>query len=222
MPLDKDILKNDLHIWIIEDNENFRDPLCFMLELQEEISITLGFEQCEDALDYLSRPNIRKPDVILIDLGLPGMDGIEGIKAFIESGICHDLIVLTVFDDKPKVLDAILAGASGYLLKSSSPIEIVQAIREVMAGGSPLTPQIARYVVDLVNIQKFKSEESCLSNREREVLDSLANGLIKKEIASKLDISVNTVDKYVRRIYNKLQVNTLSGAVAKAIRERMI
>lgn len=213
--------RDGLLVWVIEDNDNFREPLCELLERQEGIASTTDFDHCEPALKVLSKRE-EAPDVILLDLGLPGMDGLQGIREFLKLGQCGEIIVLTVFDDKPKVLDAILAGASGYLLKSSSPKDIVQAIQEVKAGGSPLTPQIARYVVDLVNSQKPKSEESCLSEREREVLDCLASGLIKKEIAQKLDISFHTVDKYVRRIYNKLQVNTLSGAVAKAIREKMI
>ena len=130
--------------------------------------------------------------------------------------------MLTVFDDKPKVFEAIASGASGYLLKSSTPAEIIQAVLQVNDGGSPLTPQIARYVLSAFSSSQKKNLTTELKPREKEILSYLADGLIKKQVAEKLNISTHTVDYHVRKIYSKLQVNTLSGAISKAVKEGLV
>jgi DNA-binding NarL/FixJ family response regulator len=150
------------------------------------------------------------------------MSGIAGIRHFKERFPASEIVMFTVFDDREKIFEALCAGASGYLLKSESPARIAAAVREVLAGGSPMTPEIARLVVARFSQLQPAGSEVCLSEREEEVLRCLVDGLAKKEIADRLDLSIHTVDNYVRRIYRKLHVNTLGGAVAKALREGLV
>ena len=162
------------------------------------------------------------PDVILLDLGLPGISGLEAIPLFKQYLPETDIIVLTAFDNKPKVFEAIAAGVSGYLLKSSTPNEITKAVMEVRNGGSPLTPQIARHVITAFSATRTKKLATDLTPREKEILAYLADGLAKKQVADKLNISPHTVDYHVRKIYGKLHVNNLSGAITKAVKDGLV
>ncbi|MDF7823437.1 response regulator transcription factor [Pontiellaceae bacterium B12227] len=211
-----------LSVWLIEDHANYRDTVAAALRARKEIRSLLDFNDAESALKRLTDIPSKKPDVILIDLGLPGLHGLEAIPQFKELIPETDIVVLTVFDDKPKVFEAIAAGASGYLLKSSTPAEIVQAVLQVNNGGSPLTPQIARYVISAFSSTQKQKLTTDLKPREKEILSYLADGLIKKQVAEKLHISTHTVDYHVRKIYSKLQVNTLSGAISKAVKEGLV
>jgi DNA-binding NarL/FixJ family response regulator len=205
-------------IWIIEDHDRLRDTLREVLEF-EEIGRIATFPSCEEALASAAPPG---PAVIVLDLALPGISGIEGAGRFKERFPGCEIVVFTVFDDREKVFEAICAGASGYLLKSDPPERIASAIREVLAGGSPMTPEIARMLVERFSRLPPSPAPAGLSDREQEVLRLLVDGLSKKEIASRLDLSVHTVDNYVRRLYKKLHVNTLGGAVAKALRDGLV
>ena len=150
------------------------------------------------------------------------MSGIDGIARFkVLAPACH-IIMFSVFDDPGRVFNAICAGASGYLLKSETLERIVGAVQEVLHGGAPMSPEIARSVLDRFSRLRPSIGAVELSQRERDVLRLLADGLTKKEISTKLDLSLHTVDNYVRRIYAKLHVNTLGGAVAKALREGLV
>jgi len=207
-------------IWLVEDYRPLRLTLREALELSEGASVR-DFFNCETALNALNE-GAENPDVIILDLGLPGMSGIEGLRRFKETTPSTEIIVFTVFDDRERVFEAICAGASGYLLKSESLDRIVAAVREVKCGGAPMSHEIARSVLDRFSRIKPTRSDIELSTREQDVLRLLADGLTKKEIAANLDLSLHTVDNYLRRIYGKLHVNTLGGAVAKALRDGLL
>jgi len=205
-------------VWIIEDHALLRETLFEVLSGEG----TRGFAACEDALAEWDKPGIESPGVIVLDINLPGMSGLEGIGRFRERAPGVHVMIFTVFDDAEKIFAAICAGASGYLLKSESPERILAAVQEVREGGSPMTPQVARLVLERFRQLRPVSPDGQLSEREVEVLRLMVDGLAKKEIAVRLDLSIHTVDNYVRRIYRKLHVNTLGGAVARALREGLV
>lgn len=208
------------NIWLVEDHRPLRLTLREALEISEGASVR-DFSTCEAALAALTKATAR-PEVIILDLGLPGMSGLEGLRRFKEATPSTEILIFTVFDDRERVFEAICAGASGYLLKSESLDRIVSAVREVKCGGAPMTPEIARSVLDRFSQLKPTQSAIEITPRERDVLRLLAEGLTKKEIANKLNLSQHTVDNYLRRIYGKLHVNTLGGAVAKALRDGLL
>lgn len=207
-------------IWIIEDHTSFRRTLVRVLNAEDGLQCLRDFDSCEKALAALQRDDA--PDLILLDVGLPGMSGLEGIRLIKERSPGALVVILTVFEDDDKVFSAICAGAAGYLLKTSSVTEITQAVRDALAGGSPMTSRIARRVLDMFSKLAPKQSDYGLSDREKEILQLMTTGLIKKEIADGLSLSVHTVDTYLRRIYEKLAVNTRTGAVAKALKEGLV
>jgi DNA-binding NarL/FixJ family response regulator len=207
-------------IWIIEDHTAFRRTLVRVLNAEDGLQCLRDFDSCEKALAALQRDDA--PDLILLDVGLPGMSGLEGIRLIKERSPKALVVILTVFEDDDKVFSAICAGAAGYLLKTSSVTEITQAVRDALAGGSPMTSRIARRVLDMFSKLAPKQSDYGLSDREKEILQLMTTGLIKKEIADGLSLSVHTVDTYLRRIYEKLAVNTRTGAVAKALKEGLV
>lgn len=207
-------------LWIIEDHTAFRRTLVRVLNAEEGLQCTRDFDSCEKALAALTKPQL--PDLILLDVGLPGMSGLEGIRLIKERSPQTLVVILTVFEDDDKVFQAICAGAAGYLLKTSSATDITQAVRDALAGGSPMNPRIARRVLEMFSKLAPKQGDYGLSDREKEILQLMVTGLIKKEIADRLTLSIHTVDTYLRRIYEKLQVNTRTGAVAKALKEGLV
>jgi DNA-binding NarL/FixJ family response regulator len=207
-------------IWIIEDHAAFRRTLVRVLNAEDGLQCPRDFDSCEKALAALARDDA--PDLILLDVGLPGMSGLEGIRLIKERSPKALVVILTVFEDDDKVFSAICAGAAGYLLKTSSATEITQAVRDALNGGSPMTSRIARRVLDMFSKLAPKQSDYGLSDREKEILQLMVTGLIKKEIADRLTLSIHTVDTYLRRIYEKLEVNTRTGAVAKALKEGLV
>lgn len=207
-------------IWIIEDHTAFRRTLARVLNSELGLKCSRDFDSCEKALAALARDDA--PDLILLDVGLPGMSGLEGIRLIKEKSPKSLVVILTVFEDDEKVFQAICAGASGYLLKTSSATDITQALRDALDGGSPMNPRIARRVLEMFSRLAPKQGDYGLSDREKEILQLMVTGLIKKEIADKLSLSIHTVDTYLRRIYEKLEVNTRTGAVAKALKEGLV
>jgi len=207
-------------IWIIEDHAAFRRTLVRVLNTETELQCTRDFDSCEKALAALAHD--EAPGLILLDVGLPGMSGLDGIRLLKERAPKSLVVILTVFEDDDKVFQAVCAGAAGYLLKTSSATDITQAVRDALAGGSPMTPRIARRVLDMFSKFAPKQSDYGLSDREKEILLLMTTGLIKKEIADKLTLSIHTVDTYLRRIYEKLEVNTRTGAVAKALKEGLV
>jgi DNA-binding NarL/FixJ family response regulator len=207
-------------LWIVEDHAAFRRTLVRVLNAETGLHCTRDFDSCEKLLVALAQDDA--PHVILLDVGLPGMSGLDGIRLIKERAPKTLMVILTVFEDDDKVFKAICAGASGYLLKTSSVAEITQAVHDALAGGSPMTPRIARRVLEMFSELAPKHSNYGLSDREKEILQLMTTGLIKKEIADRLTLSVHTVDTYLRRIYEKLEVNTRTGAVAKALKEGLV
>ena len=212
--------KPPCRIWLIEDNEVFRCTVARILERVPDIAPVEGFGSCEDALRQLELG--ERPDAVLIDVGLPGIDGIQGIGRIKAAVPAAQILVLTVFEDNEKIFRAICAGASGYLLKSASMQEIAEAVAEVRRGGSPMTPRVARKVLEMFSKLAPARHDYGLGPRERAVLELYVRGLTNKEVANQLSLSVHTVDSYNKSLYEKLHVNTRSGAVAKALKERLV
>lgn len=212
--------KKAIDVWLIEDNDTLRRTVARVLEREKDIVCSHQFDRCEDAFKVLLDGG--RPQVILLDLGLPGMSGIEGIERIKQSLPEIELLVFSVFEDNDRVFRALCAGASGYLLKTSSMTEIPEAVREVTQGGAPMNARIARRVLERFKKVAPSNKDYGLTTRETEVLDEMVEGLTKKEIADRLDLSFHTVDKHIRGIYSKLHVNTMTGAVAKALKEGLL
>src|SRR6056297_1391619 len=216
-----------IRVYLIEDHVEYRRSLCRVIDAAADMVCPGQFGSIEDTQEMLADQTVatrERPDVILLDVGLPGVDGIEGLPILHRLAPDARIIVLTVFDDPDKVFRSLCGRASGYLLKSSEPAVIEQAIRDVVAGGAPMSPTVARRVLDLFN-RNFGlplANDYRLTDREYEVLKLMADGLIKKQIASRLKVSPHTVHTHLRNIYDKLHVHTRSEAVAKAIREGLV
>ncbi len=209
------------HVWIVEDNPAFRRAATRALQARETLCGVRAFECCEDALEVLATEE-RKPDVILLDVGLPGMDGLQGIRAF--KAVLPDaaILVLTVFEDDDKIFRAICSGASGYLLKSEPMARVAEAIDQALAGGSPMNPRVARRVLDMFSKLSPEKKDYGLTERETAVLQHMVEGLGKKQIADRLDLNQHTTDYVMRCIYKKLHVNGMTAAVSIALKERLI
>ena len=207
-------------LWVIEDNETYRDTIAALVDSTEGMRCTHAFPSCEKAFKELE--DEFAPEIILMDIGLPGMSGIEGLRHIKAISPSTGVIMLTVFDDEKQVFESICSGASGYLLKSAQPHEIVGAVRQVLGGGAPMDARIARKVLDMFSRLSVPIAEYGLTSREKEILSMIVDGLTAKGIAERVFLSVRTVDTHVKNIYAKLQVHSRGGAVAKAFRERLL
>ena len=207
------------NVWLVEDNHIFRNTVARVLTSVEGIDCSQQFSNAEDALDAMVGGGV--PDVVLLDVQLPGLDGIEAIQKIKSISPSTRVVILTAFNDHDKVFRAICVGASGYLLKTSPVERIVESIREVLAGGAPMTPQVASSVLQMFSKMAKPKQDYGLTVREQQILQLMVDGLIKKEIADKLALSYHTVDTHLRNIYTKLHVHSCTGAVAKALRERL-
>jgi len=208
-------------IWLIEDNADYRRMVTWQINQISGLNCVRNYSTCEEALAAIRKE--PPPQVLLCDVGLPGMDGITGISAFKAISPSTHVIMLTVHDDHRKVLGAICAGASGYLLKDSSEESITAAIHEVLNGGAPMNGRIARLVLEAFARQNTAPRNNYrLSAREKDILQHMVKGMIKKEIAEVMGLSYHTVNNYLRRIYDKLHVHTRGGAVAKALEEKLL
>jgi DNA-binding NarL/FixJ family response regulator len=201
---------------IVEDQDQLRSTLARVISRAEGFQCVGQYASAEAALEVLPK---ERPNVVLMDINLPGMNGVECVRKLKQLAPEVLVVMLTVYEDTENIFNALAAGASGYLLKRTTSAELLAAIREVIHGGSPMTTHIARKVVQ--SFQKAGASPQAtenLSQREQEVLDCLAQGFLYKEIAEKLGISYETVHTYIRRIYEKLQVRTRTEAVAKFLR----
>ncbi len=201
---------------IVEDNDQLRGTLCRLIDRSEEFRCLSQFANAETALETLPK---ERPKVVLMDINLPGMNGVECVRKLKQVAPEILVVMLTAYEDTENIFNALAAGATGYLLKRAPKAELLDAIREVSRGGSPMTTHIARKVVQSFQKALPASQPTeNLSAREQEVLDCLSHGFLYKEIADKLGISYETVHTYIRRIYEKLQVRTRTEAVAKFLR----
>ncbi|MCH7227013.1 response regulator [Haloferula sp. A504] len=215
--------ENPIRVWLVEDNALFATSVQRVVESLENMQCEAPFVSVEAAFEALD--SSPAPDVILLDVQLPGLDGISALESFRERAPEARVLILTVFDDAEKIFRAVCAGAAGYVLKSSGIDMIGSAIRQVVEGGAPMSPAVARKVLDAFpRLQPLPAgyEDYELTEREMDILRLLADGLQKKEIAMALEISTHTVSTHLRRVYTKLHVTTNTGAVAKALRERII
>lgn len=230
-----------IRVWLIEDDALFRETVVDVLDAHDDVACTGQFVTCEEALAALgaaepaarpaARPAVRHPDgpapdVILLDLGLPGMGGIEGTSHLRAAAPQAEIVVLTVHGDSDRIFSAITRGASGYVLKPSSARDIVRAVRAAHRGESPITPRIARRILDMFPQPARAGARATntygLSRRERDVLELMVSGMTKRDMAQRLSLSPHTIDQHVRRIYSKLDVHTRGHAVAKAVGERLV
>jgi DNA-binding NarL/FixJ family response regulator len=200
---------------IVEDDGDIRESLAALIDKAEGFMCTDTYPECWAALRGIEAD---APDVVLMDIGLPGMSGIEGIRRIKERHPDLDILVLTVHENDETVFEALCAGACGYLVKETPPARILEAIKEVKAGGSPMSTQIARMVTKSFH----KKSEHLLTLRETEVLAQLCKGKSYKMIGESLFISEETVRRHLKNIYKKLEVHSKSEAVAKALREKII
>lgn len=211
-----------INVAIVEDNNVIREGLGALINGTPGYSCTGAYSNCESFLNKLDSIQV---DVVLMDIGLPGINGIEGVKQAVKRKPDINILMLTVYEDSDRVFDALCAGACGYLVKKTPPAKLLEAIKDVHEGGSPMSSNVARQVITAFKESKNNSENSSdyeLSEREKEVISLLADGYNYQEIANSLFISVDTVRHHIRNIYKKLHVHSQSEAVAKAIRKKII
>lgn len=205
---------------IIEDLREVREGLAMLIGGTEGFQCAGSYRTMEDALKDIAG---AAPDVILTDIGLPGMNGIDGTRILRDRFPDVPILALSVYDDDENVFDAICAGASGYLLKNTAPARLLESLREVVDGGAPMSPDVARRVITLFRDFRPPARASYdLTPQETQLLKLMVEGHHYKTAARELDISINTVSFHLKHIYEKLQVHSKSEAVAKALRERLI
>ena len=212
--------RTTLRVAVVEDERELREGLKALIDLTPDLVSAGSFRTMEEALRSI--PD-AKVDLVLTDIGLPQMDGIEGTRRLREQFSALPIVVFTVHGEDDKIFRALCAGANGYLLKDTPPSRIVEAIKETIAGGSPMSPDVARRVVSL--FRKFAPPESAeyhLTTQETQILKLLADGHHYKTAAIELGISTNTVSFHLKNIYEKLQVHSKTEAVAKALREGLV
>lgn len=204
-------------VWIVEDNRDYRDTVLTLIDLADDLVSPRGFGSGEELVKHLNQ-NFA-PDLIIVDIGLPGMTGIEVVRRVRHRSPNTRLMMLTIHEDSGRIFDAICAGACGYLLKTAKPDEILSGIREALKGGAPMTPEIARRVLDLVAQKHKPAWDYSLTDRELEVLQELVNGKTKKRIGEALFVTEHTIDTHLRNIYAKLHVRSQVEAAVKAVSE---
>lgn len=206
-------------ILLYEDNTQLREVLSILLNGTPGYELLGAFGNCTNILEEVRK---IEPDLIMMDIDMPFMNGIEGLKLLRANGIVCKVLMLTVFDDNKNVFEAIRSGANGYILKKTPPARLIEFIEDALNGGAPMTSSIATQVLNMfAENHKSKTETFNLSAREQEVLNLLVDGFSYKLIADKLFISMDTVRSHIKKIYDKLQVNSKSEAVAKTLRANM-
>ncbi|MEP7373999.1 MAG: response regulator transcription factor [Chitinophagaceae bacterium] len=211
----------EIKVVIFEDNRTLRESLLQLVNSQEDMVCTGAFE---DANKLMRSMQLANPDVVLMDINMPGVSGIEAVQTIKEKFPGVNILMQTVFEENDKIFAAICAGASGYMLKKTAPQKMVEAIRETHTGGAPMTASVAVKVLQMFRIQsrETKKEFVDLSDREKEILALLVKGKSYKGVAAECFISIDTVSTHVRHIYEKLHVHSKSEAVAKAINQKLV
>ena len=206
-------------VWLVEDNRIYRETIAKVLNQLPRVACDRTFGSCETFFSTLKQD--KAPDLVLLDLGLPGIGGIEAIPLIKQAAPATGIIVLTSFDDHDKIFQSVCAGALGYLLKTAPISRIGEAIQEALAGGAPLSPQVAKSVLKMFSAMAPPRHDYGLTKREEQVLELMVKGFLVKQIAAELEVSFHTVDSHLRSIYSKLHVQSRSNAVAKAVKERL-
>lgn len=210
-----------IKIAIFDDHKERREALKLLISLEEDMECICDFEDCTNLVENL-RPNV--PDVVLMDIHMPGVGGIEGVKLLTKNFPETNIIMQTIFEDDKNLFNSLLAGADGYLLKKATNEKIIEGIHEVMNGGGPMSPGIAKRVLEYFNKKnnKEKEDDFNLSKREIDILSYLVKGFSHKMIAAELFISPFTVNNHIKNIYSKMHVHNVSEAVAISIKKNII
>ena len=206
-----------IRVAIFEDNAGLREGLAAMIGGTNGLECVGAYPNCNNILKNLAQ---SKPDVVLMDIELPGINGIEAVAMIKEEYPRIKILMQTIFDDDEKIFNSICSGAEGYMLKYTSPAQIIEAIKELMEGGSPMTPSIANRVLKMLKEKpgSLKKQTFDLSGREQEILTCLVKGMSYKMVADACFISIETVNVHIKNIYKKLQVHSKAEAVAKALK----
>ncbi|MBP7777535.1 MAG: response regulator transcription factor [Acidobacteria bacterium] len=217
--------RDNIHtVWLVEDAELLRSTLQAVIDAESDFECPVAVRSCEDFLAALDTES--PPHLAIVDIGLPGLSGLEAIRRLRSLSPASRALVLSVHGSEEKVFEALCAGASGYLLKPSNPDQVVDALRQVLRGAAPINGFIARRVLEIfakmAPAKKPSVDAYRITTREGQILEQLVDGLTLPQIARRFDLSIHTVDSHVRNVYAKLHVRTRSGAVSKAIRERLV
>jgi DNA-binding NarL/FixJ family response regulator len=209
-----------IKVVIFDDNNTLRDSIGMLIADDEDFCLTGSFANCKNLINNIQD---AKPDVVIMDIDMPEINGIEGVKMIRSNFPSVQILMQTVFDDEEKIFAAIQAGAGGYILKNMQSKTLLQSIREVYNGGAPMTPSIAKKVLSYLQIEKKipQREDYHLTTREKEVLALLVDGKSYKMISDKMGISYDTVRAHMKKIYEKLHVSSMTEAVAKAINQKL-
>lgn len=209
-----------IRVLIYEDNPQLREGLTMLIDGSDGFNVMASYKNCNNIISELEA---WKPDVILMDIDMPGVNGIEGLKKVREQNQEVKVLMLTVFDDNKNVFEALKNGANGYLLKKTPPAKLLEYIGDVASGGAPMTSSVATQVLKMFSeLPQQTNNEYNLSDREKQVLQLLVNGYSYKMIANDMFIAIDTVRSHIKKIYEKLQVNSKSEAVAKAFKDKLI
>jgi len=211
----------NIRVAIFEDNNSLRNGLYQLIDGSSGFECVGAYPDCSNILQHIVA---IKPDVLLMDIGMPGISGIEAVQIVKDKHPGIKILMQTIFEDSEKIFQSVCAGASGYILKNTSPSRILEAIRETFEGGAPMSPSIASKVLKIVQDTSLSVQKNSfhLSEREKEILACLVKGMSYKLIADNCFISIDTVRGHIRSIYEKLHVNSKSEAVVKAIRGRIV
>ena len=213
-------MQRDIKVIYYEDNNNLREGIAFLIQSTPGLELLATFSNADTVAEDVRQ---LRPDVVLTDIDMPGTNGIDAVAIIKSVAPETQVIMLTVFDNEEKIFNAIRNGASGYLLKHTSPSEIIDSIFDVYNGGSPMTANVARKVLQYFQQQpKVQKQDYKLSERELEIVKGLVNGYSYKTIGQELFISIDTVRSHIRSIYEKLQVHSKTEAVTKAINEKLV
>ncbi len=208
-----------IRVAIFDDNKDRRESLKYLVEMQDDMECCGIFDDCSNVVNDIAAAD---PQIVLMDIEMPKVNGIEGVKLIKTNFPDVFVLMQTVYEDDENLFESIKAGASGYLLKKATPEKIIEAIHEVMSGGAPMSPTMANKVLRFFQSQGAAQNDYSLTDREKNILALLVDGLSYKMIADRENISFHTVNSHVRKIYEKLHVHSLGEAVSKALREKLL